>query len=45
MMEKENFKETLELKPEYLEKLKKIDKEGHGIKFKSIEELRRIIES
>jgi len=33
-----------ELRPEYLEKLKKIEKEGYGETFKSIEELRRKIE-
>lgn len=32
-----------ELRPEYLEKLKRIDKEK-GIKFKNISELRKIIE-
>ncbi|MDO8564327.1 MAG: DUF2683 family protein [Nanoarchaeota archaeon] len=32
-----------ELRPEYLEKLKKIEKEK-GISFKNIEELRKIIE-
>ena len=38
----ENFLEP-ELKPEYLEKLQKIRKEK-GIKFKNIEELRKIVE-
>ena len=33
-----------ELRPEYIQKLKKIEKEGYGKIFKSIEELRRIIE-
>ena len=33
-----------ELRPEYIDKLKKIEKEGYGKTFKSIEELRRIIE-
>lgn len=35
-----------ELRPEYLEKLRKIEKEGYGkgIPFKNIEELRKIIE-
>ena len=33
-----------ELRPEYLEKLKKIEKEGYGKTFKSIEDLRRTIE-
>lgn len=33
-----------ELRPEYLKKLKKIEKEGYGETFKSIDELRRKIE-
>ena len=33
-----------ELRPEYIEKLRKIRKEGYGKKFSSIEELRRHIE-
>ena len=33
-----------ELRPEYLEKLKRIEKEGYGETFKSIEQLRRRIE-
>ncbi len=33
-----------EIRPEYLEKLKKIEKEGYGKTFSSIEELRKIIE-
>ncbi len=33
-----------ELRPKYIDKLKKIEKEGYGKTFKSIEELRRIIE-
>ena len=33
-----------EIKPEYLEKLKRIEKEGYGETLSSIEELRRIIE-
>ncbi len=33
-----------ELRPEYIKKLEKIEKEGKFIKFSSIEELRRIIE-
>ncbi len=33
-----------ELRPEYLEKLKRIEGEGYGETFKSIEELRRKIE-
>lgn len=33
-----------QLRPEYLEKLKKVEKEGYGETFKSIEELRRKIE-
>jgi len=33
-----------ELKPEYIEKLKRIEKEGYGKTFKSISELRKIIE-
>ena len=33
-----------EIRPEYLEKLKKIEKEGYGKTFSSIEELREIIE-
>ncbi len=39
----ESFLEP-ELRPEYLEKLQKIRKEGHSEIFKSIEELRRKIE-
>ena len=38
----ENFLEP-ELRPEYIEKLKKLEKEK-GIPFKDIEELRKIIE-
>lgn len=33
-----------ELRPEYLEKLEKIEKEGYGEAFKSIDDLRRKIE-
>jgi len=33
-----------ELRPEYLEKLKRIEKEGYGKTFKSIDELRKRIE-
>ena len=33
-----------EIRPEYLEKLKRIEKEGYGETFSSIEELRKIIE-
>ena len=33
-----------ELRPEYLEKLRRIEKEGYGETFKSIEELRKKIE-
>ena len=33
-----------ELRPEYLEKLKRIEKEGYGVKFRTIEELRKKIE-
>ena len=33
----------LELRPEYLEKLKKIKKEGYGETFHSIDELRKKI--
>ena len=33
-----------EIRPEYLEKLKKIEKEGYGKTFSSIEELRELIE-
>lgn len=33
------------LRPEYLEKLQKIEKEGYGKTFSSIAELRKIIES
>ena len=33
-----------ELRPEYLEKLRRIEKEGYGETFSSIEELRRKIE-
>jgi hypothetical protein len=32
------------LRPEYLERLKKIEKEGYGETFKSIEQLRRKVE-
>ena len=42
----DRFEENLlepELRPEYVEKLKKIDKE-EGIRFKNVEELRKIIE-
>jgi len=39
----ESFLEP-ELRPEYLEKLKRIEKEGHSETFKSIDELRRKIE-
>jgi len=39
----ESFLEP-ELRPEYIDKLKKIEKEGYGKTFKSIEELRKIIE-
>ena len=34
-----------ELRPEYLEKLKKIEKEGYGETFSSIEELKALVES
>jgi len=34
-----------ELRPEYIEKLKKIEKEGYGETFNSIEELRNSIET
>ena len=40
----ESFLEP-ELRPEYLERLKKIDKEGEFISFNSIEELRESIEN
>lgn len=33
-----------ELRPEYLEKLKRIEEEGYGETFKSVEELRKKIE-
>jgi hypothetical protein len=33
-----------ELRPEYIEKIKRIEKEGYGKTFKSIDELRRTIE-
>jgi len=33
-----------ELRPEFIEKLKRIEKEGYGETFKSIEQLRRKIE-
>ena len=33
-----------ELRPEFIEKIKKIEKEGYGKTFNSIEELRRRIE-
>ena len=33
-----------ELRPEYIKKLKRIEKEGYGKTFKSIQELRRTIE-
>jgi hypothetical protein len=39
-----NFLEP-ELRPEYLEKLKKIEKEGYGETFSSINELRKKIEA
>jgi hypothetical protein len=39
----ENFLEP-ELRPEYLEKLEKIEKEGYGETFSSIDELRKKIE-
>lgn len=35
----------VELRPEYVEKIKRIDKEGYGKTFKSISELRKYIES
>ena len=34
-----------ELRPEYIEKLKKIEKKGNFISFKSIEELKKSIEN
>ena len=34
-----------ELKPEYIEKIRKIEKKGKFLKFKSIEELRKHIEN
>ncbi len=40
----ESFLEP-ELRPEYVEKLKKIDKEGKFIRFNSIDELRESIEN
>ena len=43
----DKFEEELlepELRPEYIEKLDKIEKQN-GIKFRNIEELRRIVES
>lgn len=39
----ESFLES-ELRPEYLEKLKRIEKEGYGETFNSIEQLRKKIE-
>jgi alanyl-tRNA synthetase len=39
----ENFLE-LELRPEYIEKLQKIEKEGYGETFSSVEQLRKKIE-
>ena len=42
---KKIVEEELELKPEYLEKLKRIDKGGQGKKFNSIKELKKIIEN
>jgi alanyl-tRNA synthetase len=39
----ENFLE-LELRPEYIEKLQKIEKEGYGKTFSSVEQLRKKIE-
>jgi hypothetical protein len=39
----ESFMEP-EIRPEYLEKLKRIDEEGDFIEFSSIEELRKSIE-
>ena len=40
----ENFLEP-EIRPEYLKKLERIRKEGYGKTFRSIEELRKKIES
>lgn len=40
----ENFLEP-ELRPEYIKKLKKIEKEGYSKTYSSIEELRKEIES
>ncbi len=40
----ENFLEP-ELRPEYVEKLRRIEKEGKFITYKSIEDLRRDIEN
>ena len=40
---KDSFLEP-ELRPEYIEKLEKIDKEGEFIDFDSIEELRKSVE-
>ena len=40
----ESFLEP-ELRPEYLEKLKRLEQEGNFIKFNSIEELRESIEN
>ena len=34
-----------ELRPEYVEKIEKIEKEGYGETFRSIEELRKKVES
>lgn len=47
LMVKQYEEELLEpeLRPEYLEKLNKIEKEGYGETFRTIEELRKKIEA
>ena len=44
----ENYEEEMlepELRPEYIEKIKRIEKEGYGEAFHSIKELRKKLES
>lgn len=44
MKKNKNKEDELELKPEYIEKLERIRKEGNYFQFDSIEELRKQIE-
>lgn len=44
MIEKENTSEP-ELRPEFIKKIKRIEKEGKSKTFKNIEELRKDIEN